>query len=165
MPLSRRKLRQQLINEDRLRRLEQQLSEDEISAGVFLTNSCLHFHRYANAIGAACNDTPGDSESDVSEVEQLAEEEHLHVQVQQRQDQEVDQVQQRQDQEVEQTRQETLNLCPVCLTSSRNAVIIPCGHSTCIHCADTIWKMVPLGNKCHECRGPIANVVRVFGMS
>ncbi|KAL8565819.1 hypothetical protein ACOMHN_000787 [Nucella lapillus] len=39
MPLSRRKPRQQLINEDRLRRLEQQLSEDEISAGVFLTNS------------------------------------------------------------------------------------------------------------------------------
>ncbi|KAL8596226.1 hypothetical protein ACOMHN_021266 [Nucella lapillus] len=165
MPLSRRKPRQQLINEDRLRRLEQQLSEDEISSGVFLTNSCLYFHRYANAIGAAGNDTPGDSESDVSEVEQLAEEEHLHVQVQQRQDQEVDQVQQRQDQEVEQTRQETLNLCPVCLTSSRNAVIIPCGHSACIHCADKIWKMVPLGNKCHECRGPIANVVRVFGMS
>ncbi|KAL8587957.1 hypothetical protein ACOMHN_060069 [Nucella lapillus] len=44
MPLSRRKPRQQLINEDRLQRLEQQLSEDEISAGVFLTNSCLHFH-------------------------------------------------------------------------------------------------------------------------
>ncbi|KAL8576893.1 hypothetical protein ACOMHN_067156 [Nucella lapillus] len=86
MPLSRRKPRQQLINEDRLRRLEQQLSEDNISAGVFLTNWCLHFYRYANAIGAAGNDTPGDSESDVSEVEQLAEEEHLHVQVQQRQD-------------------------------------------------------------------------------
>ncbi|KAL8625680.1 hypothetical protein ACOMHN_043955 [Nucella lapillus] len=132
MPLSRRKPRQQMINEDRLRRLEQQLSEDEISAGVFLTNSCLHCHRYANAIGTAGNDTPGDSESD---------------------------------QEVEQTRQETLNLCPVCLTSSRNAAIIPCGHSACIHCADTIWKMVPPGNKCHECRGPIANVVRVFGMS
>ena len=57
------------------------------------------------------------------------------------------------------------NACPICLVNARNAVMVPCGHSACFDCANTVMRMPPPRNKCGECRMQIQNTVRVFGMA
>ena len=55
------------------------------------------------------------------------------------------------------------NICPVCYNASINAAIMPCGHTFCIDCNNSVVDHTVL-NHCPECRGQVVSIIYLFGL-
>ena len=47
--------------------------------------------------------------------------------------------------------------CPVCYTREQKIALMPCGHVFCTSCSDRARR-----SRCHICRLPVENQMRVF---
>ena len=155
--LTRRPPRQQLANEERLKVLEDQQSRGVLPPLEFLRKACTTFHRYVDNFDLSDDDAASDNDINDAEVDAPSEGENEEREGGGGEEQNGER-------EEGDAVDNGPSVCPICLLTPRNAVLNPCGHSACYGCADTVWKMDAPGNKCHECRGEIMSVIRVFGM-
>ena len=150
--LTRRPPRQQLSNEEKLRNLEESLSRGVLTPVAFLQKACATFHRYVDAIDLSDDDQDEDANQAAGNLPGQA-------------DATQEEAEENRDSQVNGARTDEGRMCPICMLTPRNAVINPCGHSACFQCAHTLHNMNWPGNKCHECRGQIISIIRVFGMN
>ena len=55
--------------------------------------------------------------------------------------------------------QEDANSCKVCLDAPIDTIMLPCRHTACYTCAETLKRMK---SPCHLCRGVIRRLIQFF---
>ena len=121
-----------IIREDQLRRFETLLQNGEISPLRFLNLAMKHLQRYDDRI--LMKDNVADVDDDDVEEEEEEEEE----------------------QRVQNVNQ---NAYSVCLRNDKTHAFVPCGHTFCDECQQTLRR---LRAHCPECRSHVESSIRIF---